>query len=209
MKSLYRIPHEDWEAGAPSEVSTVVTNGSNSSQGTPQRSPVKNLQAQRSPQRAPPAAQNEPVSDDESDLEIIEELHMERSTQLPTVSSVITNLQMTNHQAVNAPVNGSGPSCAMITISSVRVNEPPTSAPIVAAPVNTEKTHIVPKEKKNSDSSRGVKRKLKETQDKEGIDEDYGRKKSKKEVAVINDTGYKLQDFAGSDKVVEVRVSTS
>lgn len=53
---------------------------------------------------------------------------------------------------------------------------------------------------------RSLKRKTpgKKDEDVSSMNEDFSRKRAKKEVPVTHDTGYKLKDFAGSEKVVEV-----
>jgi hypothetical protein len=52
---------------------------------------------------------------------------------------------------------------------------------------------------------RGVKRKLPQNEStKEGINEDLTPKKLKKEITVVQDSGMRLSDFAGSEKLVEV-----
>lgn len=52
---------------------------------------------------------------------------------------------------------------------------------------------------------RGVKRKLPQNESlKQGINEDLTPKKLKKEITVVQDSGLRLSDFAGSEKLVEV-----
>lgn len=56
----------------------------------------------------------------------------------------------------------------------------------------------------SSDQQRGTKRKTTVMQEDQTFSDQLGPKKLKKEVSVTGDTGYRLADFAGSEKVVEV-----
>lgn len=140
----------------------------------------------------------------ESDLEIIEEVQHNK-TQSSVITITATNGYGSVSPAAAVKVNDKP------TTSSVQCRNNAVSVKELAAPVRPVvalKDKVPPIPEKIDKISKGVKRKH-ETSDKEfmGINEDMTRKRPRKEHAVISGTGRTFKDFAGSDKLLEVRLS--
>ncbi|ODN02269.1 Nuclear valosin-containing protein-like [Orchesella cincta] len=161
---------------------------------------------------------NCPDEDSGSDLEIIEEMPSFNSIAGPANNG----FGVISHSAVDTPgaismsaqvLQGANNifclSPTQVQLASTFVKAKPsgsntTRPPPTETPRNDGNT--AGSSKKFEPANRGVKRKPASKSGDEissAINESLSSKRAKKEVAVIRETGYKLKDFAGSEKLVE------
>lgn len=178
-----------------------------SSNGAPaQPEPIKVLMANEATLKASDIYEDiitkEQDNDSGSDLEIIDEVLHERPQ--PTVITNGYTLSFSAGPSSGGPTEPQRTSTRMNSLtekSNAAITNEVSKSKTPKARLDTKGTgSVTPSAKRTG----GIKRKQDAVDQNEGISDDFTRKRPRKEVAVINDTGYKLQDFAGSEKVVEV-----